>query len=67
MIRRAVVEYKTEGEAPVVTLEGQWNRRMIDQLPVVLIRALKISKHEQAKRLLKSNVTEEKKDGRRSK
>jgi hypothetical protein len=65
MIRRVVVEYKEDGVAPEVLLEGTWNRRMIDQMSVVLMQALRKHKLEQAKKATQSNVMEEKTDGRK--
>lgn len=65
MIRRVVVEYLEEGVAPEVTLEGQWNRRLVDQLPVAIMKALVKYKLEQAKKATQPNVMEEKTDGRK--
>ena len=65
MIRRAVIEYEKEGLAPEVKLEGLWNRRLIEQLQVALLKALKVYKLEQAKKAIQSNVMEEKTDGRK--
>lgn len=66
MIRRLEVIYEEEGLAPVVTLEGVWNRRLIDQLPTTLMKALRAYKLQQVKTdALANEIMEEKKHGKR--
>lgn len=65
-IRRLVVDFQEEGVAPVIELEGNWNRKLIDMMGIQLMKALRKYKMEQAKKLLNINeIVEEKKDARR--